>query len=96
MDLGISGRTAVVTGGARGIGAAVVARLEEAGARVLSVSRSEGIDVRAPGAPAAIAERAGAPVDILVNNAGTARIAPLDELGEEDFTAASAATGRSR
>jgi len=85
MDLGIEGRTAVVTGGSRGIGAAVVAALAEAGARVLAVSRGDGIDVTAPDAAERIAERAGAPVDILVNNAGTARIAPLDELTEADM-----------
>ena len=88
MDLGIEGRTAVVTGGSRGIGAAVAAKLEEAGARVLAVSRGDGVDVTAPGAAERIAERAGAPVDILVNNAGTARIAPFDELTEEDMYAA--------
>jgi 3-oxoacyl-[acyl-carrier protein] reductase len=85
MDLGIAGRTAVVTGGSRGIGAAVVAALAEAGARVLAVSRGDGIDVTAAHAAERIAERAGAPVDILVNNAGTARIAPLDELTEADM-----------
>ena len=42
----------------------------------------------APGAAERIAERAGTPVDILVNNAGTARIAPFDELTEEDMYAA--------
>ena len=88
MDLGIEGRTAVVTGGSRGIRAAVAAKLEEAGARVLAVSRGGGVDVTAPGAAERIAERAGAPVDILVNNAGTARIAPFDELTEEDMYAA--------
>ena len=88
MDLGIKGRTAVVTGGSRGIGAAVAERLGDAGARVISVSRGGGIDVTDPGAAEAIAEQAGGAVDILVNNAGTARIAPLDELDEEDFTAA--------
>jgi NAD(P)-dependent dehydrogenase (short-subunit alcohol dehydrogenase family) len=87
MDLDISGRTAVVTGGGRGIGAAVVARLEEAGAHVLAVSRSDGIDVTAPGAAQVIAERAGGAVDILVNNAGTADVVPLDEATEEDFRA---------
>src|SRR5215218_1465719 len=85
MDLGIAGRTAVVTGGSRGIGAEVVERLAAAGAHVLAVSRGDGVDVTAPGAAEAIGERAGRPVDILVNNAGSARIAPLDELAEEDF-----------
>jgi 3-oxoacyl-[acyl-carrier protein] reductase len=85
MDLGIEGRTAVVTGATRGIGAAVAEQLEAAGARVVRVARSEGIDVTAPDAAERIAERAGGPVDILVNNAGTSEIKPLDELTDADF-----------
>ena len=85
MDLGIEGRTAVVTGATRGIGAAVAERLEAEGARVVRVARSEGIDVTAPDAAERIAERAGGPVDILVNNAGTSEIKPLDELTDADF-----------
>ena len=45
MDLGIEGRIAVVTGATRGIGAAVAQQLEEEGARVVRVARSEDIDV---------------------------------------------------
>jgi NAD(P)-dependent dehydrogenase (short-subunit alcohol dehydrogenase family) len=85
MDLGIDGRTAVVTGGTRGIGAAVAGRLEDAGVRVVRVARSEGIDVTAPDAAERIADRAGGPVDILVNNAGTSEIKPLEELTDADF-----------
>jgi NAD(P)-dependent dehydrogenase (short-subunit alcohol dehydrogenase family) len=85
MDLGIEGRTAVVTGATRGIGAAVADRLEEEGARVVRVARSEGIDVTASDAAERIAERAAAPVDILVNNAGTSEIKPLDELTDTDY-----------
>jgi len=88
MDLGIEGRTAVVTGGTRGIGAAVAGRLEDEGARVVRVARGEGIDVTAPDAPERIAALAGGPVDILVNNAGTSEIKPLDELDDHDFYAA--------
>jgi 3-oxoacyl-[acyl-carrier protein] reductase len=87
MDLGIEGRTAVVTGGTRGIGAAVADLLEADGARVVRVARSEGVDVTAPDAPERIAERAGH-VDILVNNAGTSEITPLDELSDDDYYAA--------
>jgi 3-oxoacyl-[acyl-carrier protein] reductase len=88
MDLGIAGRTAVVTGGTRGIGAAVAGLLEADGARVVRVARSEGIDVTAPDAAERIAERAAGPVDILVNNAGTSEIKGLDELTDDDYYAA--------
>ena len=61
MDLGIEGRTAVVTGASRGIGASVAELLEADGVRVVPVSRSEGIDVTAPDAAERIAERAARP-----------------------------------
>jgi 3-oxoacyl-[acyl-carrier protein] reductase len=85
VDLGIGGRTAVVTGGSRGIGAATADRLEAEGARVVRVSRGDGIDVTAPDAAERIAERAGGPVDILVNNAGTSFARALDELTDDDW-----------
>jgi 3-oxoacyl-[acyl-carrier protein] reductase len=85
MDLQIEGRTAVVTGASRGIGAATVELLEAEGARVVGVSRAMGIDVTAPDAAERIAELAGAPVDILVNNAGTSYAKALDELTDEDW-----------
>jgi 3-oxoacyl-[acyl-carrier protein] reductase len=85
MDLGISGRTAVVTGASRGIGAATARLLEAEGARVVGVSRATGIDVTDPRAPEQIAELAGAPVEILVNNAGTSFARSLDELTDEDW-----------
>jgi 3-oxoacyl-[acyl-carrier protein] reductase len=88
MDLGIAGRTAVVTGGTRGIGAAVADLLEAEDARVVRVARSDGIDVTLADAAERIAERAGGPVDILVNNAGTSEIKGLDELGDDDYYAA--------
>ncbi len=87
MDLGRTGRTAVVTGASRGIGAATAKMLGQEGARVLAVSRSEGIDVTDPGAPERIVEAlgGGAP-DILVNNAGTSFARSLDDLTDEDWT----------
>jgi 3-oxoacyl-[acyl-carrier protein] reductase len=85
MDFGIEGRCAVVTGGTRGIGAAVAQLLEAEGARVVRVSRGEGIDVTSGDAAERIAERAGAPVDILVNNAGTSFARGLDELTDAEW-----------
>jgi 3-oxoacyl-[acyl-carrier protein] reductase len=85
MDLGIEGRTAVVTGASRGIGAATAALLESEGARVTGVSRATGIDVTAPDAAERIAELAGEPVDILVNNAGTSFARPLDQLSDDEW-----------
>ncbi|HLM51065.1 MAG TPA: SDR family oxidoreductase [Solirubrobacteraceae bacterium] len=68
---------AVVTGGTRGIGAAIAARLREDGWTVAILARSEEADVRADvgdadavhAAFAEIRERFGAPL-VLVNNAG--------------------------
>jgi 3-oxoacyl-[acyl-carrier protein] reductase len=86
MDLGLTGRTAVVTGASRGIGAVAARTLEKEGARVLAVSRSTGIDVTALDAADRIVDSlGGAAPDILVNNAGTSFAKDLDELTEEDW-----------
>lgn len=91
------GRTAVVTGGASGIGRACVHRLAEAGAHVIVV------DVSAEGAKEAASEAGGEfrvadlsdpdvvdtldlTGDIVVNNAGLQRVAPVHEFPPEEFT----------
>jgi 3-oxoacyl-[acyl-carrier protein] reductase len=91
MDLGIAGRTCVVTGGSRGIGAATAASLRAEGARVLTISRGGGptsddlaLDVTASGAVDELLGIAGH-VDILVNNAGMSYARPLESLSEEDW-----------
>ena len=86
MDLEITGRTAVITGASRGIGAATASMLEQEGASVLAVSRTSGIDVTDPEAPARIVEALGGKApDILVNNAGTSYARSLDDLTDEDW-----------
>jgi NAD(P)-dependent dehydrogenase (short-subunit alcohol dehydrogenase family) len=68
----LAGRHAVVTGGSKGTGAAVVARLRAAGAKVTAIARGDAditADLTDPAAATAIAEQVG-PVDILVHVAG--------------------------
>ena len=63
-------RRALVTGGARGIGAAIVRRLEAAGHVVLAPPR-DALDLASPASVDAwIGAASGERVDILVNNAG--------------------------
>lgn len=68
-------RTVVVTGGTRGIGAAIAARFEALGERVLAPGRAD-CDVTSEEQVTAFFKRVG-PVDVLVNNAGVAASAPL-------------------
>jgi 2-dehydro-3-deoxy-L-rhamnonate dehydrogenase (NAD+) len=82
-------RTAVVTGGMSGIGAATAARLAQDGVRVLTLDRTDGADLHADvtdaAAVAAAAVQAG-PVDILVNAAGiVGPNVPLWEVPVDDW-----------
>jgi 2-dehydro-3-deoxy-L-rhamnonate dehydrogenase (NAD+) len=76
-QLDFAGRTAIVTGGAQGIGAAIVERLRSSGARVQiwDLDGSPGVDVSEPGAVEAAVKhalKALGKIDVLVNNAGIA------------------------
>ncbi len=90
--LDFKGRTAIVTGGLQGIGAAIAKRLEASGATVRVwdlASKKDSVDV----ANAAAVERATAKaltdlgrIDVLVNNAGVAGLnAPTVEYPVEEW-----------
>jgi len=68
---GLSGKTAIVTGGAAGIGAAIVARFKAEGTRVIvfDLNGDPKVDITDHEAVRQAVAGAG-PVDILVNNAG--------------------------
>ncbi|MFI1996560.1 oxidoreductase [Actinoplanes sp. NPDC020271] len=88
MNLGMSGKSVVVTGASRGIGLAVTRALVAEGANVVAVARGESAELSAlavhpviadltdPQAPATVVEAARSAfgrLDVLVNNVGAVR-----------------------
>ncbi|HVL36960.1 MAG TPA: SDR family NAD(P)-dependent oxidoreductase [Burkholderiales bacterium] len=82
----LAGKVAVVTGGARGIGAATIAMLRRHGAQAHSLDIAEGCDVTDEEAVRAAFARIGE-IDILVNNAGRATRKPAVELAKAEWDA---------
>jgi 3-oxoacyl-[acyl-carrier protein] reductase len=96
----LEGKTALVTGGSRGIGAAIARELGRAGAKVVVCYRSGGdeaetvaneiggralqADVSEPEHAKRLVEEAGA-VDVLVNNAGITRDGVLARMTDDDW-----------
>ncbi|MCW2162949.1 3-hydroxybutyrate dehydrogenase [Microbacterium hydrothermale] len=97
MSIDLSGRRALVTGGASGIGAAIARAFAEAGATVTVA------DLNAEGAQALADEIGGRAwavdlsdtaaladmrldVDILVNNAGIQHVSPIEDFAPERFS----------
>ena len=95
----LSGRTALVTGASRGIGAAIAMALRDAGAEVIGIGTQiskappDGIepmdcDLSDRGAiDALLAALDGREIDILVNNAGIIRRSAIAEHKTEDWDA---------
>jgi 2-deoxy-D-gluconate 3-dehydrogenase len=92
VSFSLSGRGALVTGAARGLGRGMADALEAAGARVTSIDLADGVDLaaltaeRAAELVAAAREQLG-DLSILVNNAGAIRRAPAEETAEADWHA---------
>ena len=90
-QLDFKGRTAVVTGGMQGIGAAIVKRLESSGAKVSvwDLDHADKVDVSSLASVEKAAERTLKQlgrIDILVNNAGVAGLnAPTVDYPVEEW-----------
>lgn len=78
-------RTALITGGARGIGAAIAAELKARGDVVVAPLRTE-MDLEQPDSVEAyIAANRATQIDVLINNAGINFLEPLPELAQETW-----------
>jgi 3-hydroxybutyrate dehydrogenase len=93
---GLEGRSALITGGASGIGAAIARRLADLGVAVqiadldLAGARAVAAETRGEAWQLDLSEPAALsgmelPMDILINNAGVQLVSPIEELEPEVF-----------
>ncbi len=81
----MTGRRALVTGAARGIGAAIAERLEKAGAEVITLDRDQGCDLRLDLTADRLPDLGE--IDICVSNAAvTDTIAPAHQMTREQWS----------
>lgn len=101
MKIDFAGKTALVTGGTRGIGAAIARLLAESGARVIVTGSHSKSQANAPKGPRLVfeavdftdhaatqafaARMAEERIDILVNNAGINRINAVGDIRDKDW-----------
>ncbi len=90
QTFGLAGRTALVTGGARGLGYAIAAGLGRAGARVVINDLSQAACDAACGQLAAAVARLeadGVAIDVRVSNAGNQNRKPVVEMAPAEWQA---------
>jgi 3-oxoacyl-[acyl-carrier protein] reductase len=98
MDLGLRGRTAIVTGGSKGIGLAIAATLAAEGARVVVAARGQGaIDDAVASIVAAGGQAIGCAFDVTAADAAEQLVrATIEHFGTVDILVNNAGGQRTR
>lgn len=78
-------KTAFITGARRGIGFAIAEKLKEHGFKIIAPTRSEFDLSNTQSVQSYLHANVELSVDVLINNAGENKIAPIQDLGFEDW-----------